>query len=147
MVTRINYGRVAPDALKLLIQLDAYKKETRFDEKLIHLIKIRASQLNRCAFCINMHTKEAIQAGETEQRIFCLDAWEETALYTNQERAVLALTEAVTHISENGVTDELYQEVRKYFDEKETIDLVMLIIIINSWNRLSIANKNGVSKS
>src|SRR5699024_7368427 len=133
-------------AVKLLMQLEAYKKETGFDEKLIHLIKIRASQINKCAFCINMHTKEAIQAGETEQRIFCLDAWEETALYSDEERAVLVLTEAVTHISENGVTDEVYQEVRKYFDEKETIDLVMLIIIINSWNRLSIANKNKVGK-
>ena len=144
-MARINYGRVAPDAVNLLMKLEAYKKETGFDEKLIHLIKIRASQLNKCAFCINMHTKEAIQAGESEQRIFCLDAWEETALYTNKERAALGLTEAVTHISDNGVTDEIYREVREYFDEKETIDLVMLIIVINSWNRLSIANKNGVS--
>src|SRR5690625_2986343 len=144
-MARINYGRVAPDAVNLLMQLEAYKKETGFDETLIHLIKIRASQLNKCAFCINMHTKEAIQAGESEQRIFCLDAWEETALYTNKERAALGLTEAVTHISDNGVTDEIYREVREYFDEKETIDLVMLIIVINSWNRLSIANKNGVS--
>lgn len=144
-MARINYGRVAPDAVNILMQLEAYKKETEFDEKLIHLIQIRASQLNKCAFCINMHTKEAIQAGESQKRIFCLDAWEETALYTNEERAALALTEAVTFISKNGVSDEVYQEVRKYFDEKETIDLVMLIIIINSWNRLSIANKNGVS--
>src|SRR5690625_2949641 len=144
-MARINYGKVAPDAVNLLMKLDAYKKETGFNEGLIHLIKIRASQLNKCAFCINMHTKEAIQAGESQKRIFCLDAWEETALYTNEERAALALTEAVTFISENGVSDEIYQEVRKYFDEKEMIDLVMLIIIINSWNRLSIANKNGVS--
>jgi len=144
-MARINYGKVAPEAVNLLMKLEAYKKETEFDNQLIDLIKIRASQLNKCAFCINMHTKEAIQAGESEKRIFCLDAWEETSIYTNEERAALALTEAVTHISENGVSDELYQEVRTYFNEKEFIDLVMLIITINSWNRLSIANKNGVS--
>lgn len=144
-MARINYGKVAPEAVNLLMKLEAYKKETEFDNQLIDLIKIRASQLNKCAFCINMHTKEAIQAGESEKRIFCLDAWEETSIYTNEERAALALTEAVTHISANGVSDELYQEVRTYFNEKEFIDLVMLIITINSWNRLSIANKNGVS--
>jgi len=143
-MSRINYQKVAPDAVKLLMQQEAYKKETGFDEKLIHLIKIRASQINKCAFCINMHTKEALRAGETVQRISCLVAWSETSLYTDTERAVLALTEAVTHISKNGVSDEIYQEVRTYFDEKETIDLVMLIIIINSWNRLSIVNKNDV---
>lgn len=144
-MARINYGKVAPEAVNLLMKLEAYKKETEFDNQLIDLIKIRASQLNKCAFCINMHTKEAIQAGESEKRIFCLDAWEETSIYTNEERAALALTEAVTHISANGVSDELYREVRTYFNEKEFIDLVMLIITINSWNRLSIANKNGVS--
>lgn len=144
-MVRINYGKVAPEAVNLLMKLEAYKKETEFDNQLIDLIKIRASQLNKCAFCINMHTKEAIQAGESEKRIFCLDAWEETSIYTNEERAALSLTEAVTHISANGVSDELYQEVRTYFNEKEFIDLVMLIITINSWNRLSIANKNGVS--
>jgi len=144
-MTRINYQKVAPNAVKLLMQQEAYRKETGFDDKLIHLIKIRASQINKCAFCINMHTKEALRDGETIQRITCLVAWRETALYTDAERAVLALTEAVTHISKNGVSDEIYQDVRTHFNEKETIDLVMLIIVINSWNRLAIANKNDVS--
>lgn len=145
-MTRINYQKVAPDVMKLLMQQEAYKKETGLGETLIHLIQIRASQINKCAFCINMHTKEALQAGETIQRISCLVAWRETALFTKAERAVLALTEAVTHISKNGVSDEVYQQVRTYFSEKETIDLVMLIITINSWNRISIVNKNEVNK-
>lgn len=143
-MTRINYQKVAPDAVKLLMQQEAYKRETGFDEKIIHLIQIRASQINKCAFCINMHTKEALKAGETIERISCLVAWSETALYTDAEKAVLSLTEAVTHISKNGVSDETYQAVRTHFNEKETIDLVMLIITINSWNRLSIVNQNEV---
>lgn len=142
---RIHYGKVAPKAFQLLLNLENYKEETDIEESLIHLVKIRASQLNKCAFCLDMHTKEARQSGETEQRIYCLSAWRETNLYSPREKAALQLTEAITHISEKGVPDPIYEEVRKHFDEKQTIDLVFIIITINSWNRLSITNKNQVT--
>ncbi|WP_277678636.1 carboxymuconolactone decarboxylase family protein [Gracilibacillus dipsosauri] len=142
MKPRINYMEVAPELVKLIRQLEMYKKQTGFDEKLIELIKIRASQLNNCAFCINMHTKDARKLGETEQRIYCLSAWQETNFYSEEERAALELTEAVTKIGENGVPEDVYQTVRQYFNEKQYIDLVALIITINCWNRLSIANNN-----
>ncbi|PWU70331.1 carboxymuconolactone decarboxylase family protein [Gracilibacillus dipsosauri] len=142
MKPRINYMEEAPELVKLIRQLEMYKKQTGFDEKLIELIKIRASQLNNCAFCINMHTKDARKLGETEQRIYCLSAWQETNFYSEEERAALELTEAVTKIGENGVPEDVYQTVRQYFNEKQYIDLVALIITINCWNRLSIANNN-----
>ncbi|MFC4402229.1 carboxymuconolactone decarboxylase family protein [Gracilibacillus xinjiangensis] len=142
MEPRINYLEVAPGLVKQLKQLEMYKKETDFDEKLIELIKIRASQINQCAYCINMHTKDARKLGETEQRIYCLSAWRETNFYTDKERAVLELTEAVTKISENGVPDHVYKKVRQHFDEKQYMDLVGLIITINCWNRLAISNNN-----
>ncbi|QGH34747.1 carboxymuconolactone decarboxylase family protein [Gracilibacillus salitolerans] len=142
MEQRINYMEVAPDLVKLISQLEMYKKQAEFDEKLIELVKIRASQLNNCAYCINMHTKDARALGETEQRIYCLSAWRETGFYTEKEKAALELTEAVTKISEQGVPDNVYQKVRQQFNEKQYIDLVGLIITINCWNRLSIANRN-----
>ncbi|SFL85892.1 alkylhydroperoxidase AhpD family core domain-containing protein [Gracilibacillus orientalis] len=142
MEQRINYMEVAPDLVKLIGQLEMYKKQTEFDEKLIELVKIRASQLNNCAYCINMHTKDARALGETEQRIYCLSAWRETDFYTESEKAALELTEAITKISEQGVPDKVYQKACKQFDEKQYIDLVGLIITINCWNRLSIANHN-----
>ncbi|WP_054860429.1 carboxymuconolactone decarboxylase family protein [Gracilibacillus sp. JCM 18860] len=142
MKPRINYMEEAPELVKLIRQLEMYKKQTGFDEELIELIKIRASQLNNCAFCINMHTKDARKLGETEQRIYCLSAWQETNFYSEEERAALELTEAVTKIGENGVPEDVYQTVRQYFNEKQYIDLVALIITINCWNRLSIANNN-----
>ena len=141
---RINYGKIAPKAIKLLLEMEGYKKETDLEESLIHLVKIRASQLNQCAFCIDMHTKEAREAGETEQRIYCLSAWREANIYSPKERAALQLTEAVTFIAKTGVSDSVYEEARNHFNEKQTIDLIFIIITINSWNRLSIANRNVV---
>src|SRR5690625_19309 len=141
---RIHYGKVAPKAFQLLLNLENYKEETDLEESLIHLVKIRASQLNQCAFCIDMHTKEAREAGETEQRIYCLSAWREANIYSPKERAALQLTEAVTFIAKTGVSDSVYEEARNHFNEKQTIDLIFIIITINSWNRLSIANRNVV---
>ncbi|MCC2251807.1 carboxymuconolactone decarboxylase family protein [Virgibacillus sp. AGTR] len=142
MEQRINYQKTSPEVVKLLVQLEEYKKKTAFDLKLIELIKIRVSQMNGCAFCIDMHTKDARAIGETEKRIYCLQAWREAPFYTETERAALALAEAVTAISINGVPDELYKQTRMYFDEKQYIDLVALIITINCWNRLSISVNN-----
>lgn len=142
MVPRINYMEVAPELVKLIRQLEMYKKQTGFDEKLIELVKIRASQINNCAFCINMHTQDARKLGETEQRIYCLSAWRETNFYTDQESAALELTEAVTKISDNGVPDHVYKKTRLHFDDKQYMDLIGLIITINCWNRLAISNNN-----
>lgn len=142
MKQRINHMQAAPEAFKLMLQCEEYKKTTGFDEKLIELIKIRASQINGCAFCLDMHTKDARAIGETEQRIYCLNAWRESPFYSEAERAALDLTEAVTTISVNGVPDELYERVREYFDEKQFVDLVFLINTINGWNRLSISVHN-----
>ncbi|WP_199617026.1 carboxymuconolactone decarboxylase family protein [Paenibacillus alkalitolerans] len=142
MKQRINYTRVAPEAFKAMLQFEEYVKTTDFDKKLIELIKIRASQINGCAYCLDMHTKDARAIGETEQRIYCLNAWRESPFYTDAERAALELTESVTLVSAKGVPDELYERVRRHFDEKQFVDLVMIIIAINGWNRLSISMNN-----
>jgi AhpD family alkylhydroperoxidase len=142
MKQRINYMQTNQEIVRLMRQLEDYKKTTGFDRKLIELIKIRASQINGCAYCLDMHTKDARAIGETEQRIYCLSAWRESPFYLEEERAALELTEAVTNISANGVPDDLYERVRFYFDEKQFIDLVTIIITINSWNRLAISSQS-----
>ncbi|WP_299091806.1 carboxymuconolactone decarboxylase family protein [uncultured Metabacillus sp.] len=139
MEQRINYMQTNREVFRLMRQLEDYKKTTGFDSKLIELVKIRASQINGCAFCLDMHTKDARAIGETEQRIYCLPAWRESPFYSEEERAAIELTEAVTTISANGVPDDLYQRVRQHFDEKQYIDLVTIIITINGWNRLAIS--------
>jgi AhpD family alkylhydroperoxidase len=142
MEQRINYMKTNREVVKLMMGLEEYKKTTGIDSELIELIKIRASQINGCAYCLDMHTKDARAMGETEQRIYCLSAWRESPFYSEQERAALELTEAVTAISANGVPDELYERVRLHFDEKQYIDLVTMIITINGWNRLAISAKS-----
>ncbi|MGY4691620.1 carboxymuconolactone decarboxylase family protein [Salibacterium sp. K-3] len=142
MEPRINYAKTNPEIFKVMRQVEEYKKTTEFDKKLIELIKIRASQINGCAYCLDMHTKDARAIGETEQRIYCLNAWRESPFYSEPEKAVLALTEAVTFISEDGVPDNLYEQLLQHYNEKQYMDLVFLIITINSWNRLAISNNN-----
>jgi AhpD family alkylhydroperoxidase len=102
-------------------------------------VKMRASQINGCAFCLDMHSKDARAAGETEQRLYALDAWRETPFFTDRERAALAWTEAVTRVSETHVPDEIYETVRQHFTEKELVDLTLAIVAINGWNRLAIS--------
>ena len=116
-----------------------YTTQIRYDKKLIELIKIRASQINGCAFCMDMHTQDARKLGETEQRIYLLSVWRESAVYTDAERAALALTEAVTLITKDGVPDALYQQVREHFDENQYTAMIMAINTINSWNRIAIS--------
>ncbi len=142
MEQRIDAGVVAPEAYRIMLQFEAYNKTTGFDPKLIELVKIRASQINGCAFCLDMHTKDARAIGETEQRIYCLNAWQESPFYTDGERAAIELTEAVTLIATKRVPDDLYGRVRKHFTEKQYADLVVMINTINSWNRLSISMNN-----
>ncbi|RNB83284.1 carboxymuconolactone decarboxylase family protein [Brevibacillus nitrificans] len=138
MKARMNYRSANPQAFQAMIKLEGYVQECGLEKGLMELIKIRASQINGCAFCLDMHTKDARKLGETEQRIYLLSAWREAAFYTAAERAALALTEAVTTISVGGVSDELYEEVRKHFDEKQFVSLIMAINVINAWNRLAI---------
>lgn len=142
MEQRIDYYKAAPEPMKIMMEMEKYTKSTAIDRKLRELIKIRASQINGCAFCINMHTTDARKMGETEQRIYCVSAWRECTFYTDAEKAALELTEHVTLIPDKRVPDELYNRVRNHYSEKEYIDLVILINQINSWNRLSISMGN-----
>lgn len=139
MKKRLNYQTVAPEALKGMLELEKYVAGSGLELSLYELVKLRASQINGCAYCLDMHSKDARQAGETEQRIYALSAWKETPFYTDRERAALAWTEAMTLISENEMSDVLYQEVTKHFTDKEVVALTMAIVAINGWNRLAIA--------
>ena len=139
MEPRINYTEVAPEALRAMFNLERYVRQSGLEHSLLHLMKVRASQINGCAYCIDMHTKDARAEGETEQRLYALSAWHETPFYSERERAALAWTDALTLIGDGGVPDELYEEVREHFTEKEIVDLTMVVITINGWNRLAIS--------
>ncbi|MCY7751960.1 carboxymuconolactone decarboxylase family protein [Bacillus haynesii] len=141
METRFLMEKVNPEGYKGMLELEKAQASSGIDPTLKELIKIRASQLNGCAFCLNMHTKDARQNGETEQRIYALNAWREAPFFTEKERAVLELTEAVTRIGEHGLPDEVYNEVRTHFSEAETAELIMAVVTINAWNRIAIATR------
>lgn len=130
-----------PAAYRAMLQLEQYVRGSGLNPTLLELIKIRASQLNGCAFCIDMHTKDARLHGETEQRIYALNGWRETPFFTPEERAVLAFTEAVTLISTDHVSDALYQEVSQYFSAEQIANLLLAIVTINAWNRIAIATR------
>ena len=139
MKQRIDYKKVAPEAYKAMQGIEAYVRGSGLEHPLLELVKTRVSQINGCAYCLDMHTKEARAAGETEQRLHLLAAWREAPFYSDRERAALAWAEAVTQISTNGVPDELYAEVRRHFDEKALVDLTLAIVGINGWNRLAVS--------
>ena len=139
MKPRMNFYQAAPDTMKAMMALENQIKSSGLEQSLIELVKIRSSQINGCAFCIDMHTKDARKRGETEQRLYLLNAWREAPCYTDRERAALAWTEAVTLISETRAPDDVYNDVRAHFSEAETVNLTMLIGAINTWNRLSIS--------
>jgi AhpD family alkylhydroperoxidase len=139
MSTRIDYGKVAPGALRAMFGLESYIRGSGLEKSLLDLIRMRASQINGCAYCIDMHSKDARAAGETEQRLYLLDAWREAPFYTERERAALAWTEALTLVAEDHVPDEVFNEVRQHFSEQELANLSLAIVSINAWNRLSIA--------
>jgi AhpD family alkylhydroperoxidase len=135
---RLNAYQHAPDAMKALITVETYLHGTTLGPQLIELVKMRASQINGCAYCLDVHSKVLRKGGETEQRIYLLDAWRESPLYTPRERAALAWTDALTLIAETHAPDAAYDEVRQHFNEKEVVDLTTLIGMINAWNRLAI---------
>ncbi|WP_408010272.1 carboxymuconolactone decarboxylase family protein [Pseudalkalibacillus sp. A8] len=147
MSQRVAYYDVAPEAMKIMMDMEKYTKSTGTERKLRELIKIRASQINGCAFCINMHTSDARKMGETEQRIYCLNAWKECDFYSAEEKVALELTEHITLIPTKRVPDDLYKRVREHYDEKQYVDLVLIINQINSWNRISIAMGNTATKN
>jgi AhpD family alkylhydroperoxidase len=139
MERRINYAKVAPGVFEAMLGLSSYLRKSGLDESLINLVCLRGSQINGCAYCTDMHWKDLRAAGETEQRLYGLDAWEESPYYSDRERAALAWTEAVTNIRDGHVRDEVYEQVRKSFTEKELADLTFAIVAINGWNRINIA--------
>lgn len=139
MEPRVDFMKVGQGAINALLGVEKYIHGSGLEPTLLHLLKIRASQINGCAYCIDMHWKDARVDGETEQRLYGLDAWEESPYYSDRERAALAWTEAVTKIHEGHVPDSVYEVVRKSFTEKELVDLTLAITAINSWNRLNIA--------
>ena len=136
---RIAYNHVASDGIHAMRQLEQYVKQSGLEPGLLELVRIRVSQINGCAYCIDMHTKDARARGETEQRLYALPAWRETPFYDERERAALAWAEAVTLLAHNSIPNELFQQARGQFSEKELVDLTLGVIAINGWNRLAVA--------
>lgn len=141
MKTRFLMGKVYPKAYQAVVNLNDVVSNSSIDKSLQELIKIRASQINGCAYCIDLHTKDARKKGETEQRIYALSAWKESNFFTEKEKSVLALTEAITLINKEQVPDDIYNEVEKHFNEEEIAQLIMSIITINAFNRIAISTK------
>ncbi|SRR5579883_1014532 len=139
MKPRMNFFQAAPDTVNALMALENQVASSGLEQSLIELVKTRGSQINGCAYCINMHTQDARKHGETEQRLYLLNAWRGAPAYTDRERAALAWTEAVTLISDTHAPEDVYQEIRAHFSEAETVNLTMLIATINAWNRLAIS--------
>lgn len=140
MTARLRYAIAAPEAYKAMLQLSEYAHHSGLEESLLHLIEMRASQINGCAFCLDMHTKDARALGESEQRLYLLPAWREAReFYSEREQAALEWTEAVTLVAENHVPDEVYESVRPHFTDEELANLTLAIATINSWNRLNVA--------
>jgi AhpD family alkylhydroperoxidase len=139
MKARIEFRNANPKIMQLLLAIESYLHESKLESRLQHLVKTRASQINGCAQCLDMHTKDARAEGETEQRLYALDAWRETPFFDERERAALEWTEAVTRVADSRVPDEVYERVKRHFSEQELIDLTLAIANINTWNRLNVA--------
>ncbi len=138
--------KVAPGAYQAMLGLETYLHQSGLEPPLLHLIKLRASQINGCAYCIDMHWKDLRASGENEQRLYGLDAWQESPYYSDRERAALSWTEAVTRVADSHVPDEVYEQIRPHFTEKELADLTLAIATINAWNRLAIAFRSEPGK-
>lgn len=137
MTAFLNYVKASPDSYQAMRKLSDYAHQLDLEPALLELVRVRASQINRCAFCLDMHTIDARAAGETEQRLYAVAAWEEAPFFTPRERAALAWTEAVTKLADSAVPEELFHATREHFSEKEIVDLTLAIIAINGWNRLA----------
>ena len=139
MTQRIDYSKASPEGLRKMLEMEAFVRRNGIEAPLLELIKIRASQMNGCAYCIDMHTKDARAYGETEQRIYALNAWRETPFFTDRERAALEWTEAITDIQQGHAPDKVYEQAKREFGEEQLINLTLAITTINTWNRLAIA--------
>jgi AhpD family alkylhydroperoxidase len=139
MEKRLDYSTAAPGSVQAMYKLQKFTEDSGLEKSLLELVKTRVSQINGCAYCIDMHTKDARGSGESEQRLYALNAWRETPFYTNRERAALGWAEVITLISQSHASDEEFEAVRAEFSEEELVKLTMAIITINSWNRLAIA--------
>ena len=136
---RINFKKLVPAAYRAMLALETYVHQSGLEDSLLELVKMRASQINGCAYCLDMHSKDARAAGETEQRLYVLPAWREAPYYSDRERAALAWTEAVTLIHETHVPDDVYELARKHLSDEELVNLTMAIVAINGWNRLEVS--------
>lgn len=145
MESRVNIETAKPDAWKAFYHVSTVLAKSALTPIQKHLISIRTSQLNSCAFCLNMHTQEALQSGETQQRIFLLSAWKETHLFSDEEKAILALTEEVTLIHQHGVSDDTYQNAAKFFSSEAIADVILAIVIMNAWNRIAVSTHKPIS--
>lgn len=139
MDQRVNIQQTLPEAYKSLYNLSGILSKSSLSPIQKHLISVRASQVNSCAFCINMHTKEALHSGETQQRLFLVSAWKETTLFSDEEKALLALTEEVTLIHQNGVSQSVYEEAAKFFTTEKIAEIIMAAVLINAWNRIAVS--------
>ncbi len=139
MNPRLNFVKIAPDAYRAMASLEQYLAGCGLEKGLMHMVKLRASQMNGCAYCIDMHWKDARAAGESEQRLYGLDAWRESPYYSERERAAFEWTEALTEITNRHVPDAIYDLARSHFSEKEIVDLTWLLAAINAWNRVAIS--------
>ena len=139
MTSRVEFDKAAPGVIQAMLGLEKYLHDCGLESSLLNLVKMRASQINGCAYCLDMHSKDARAAGETEQRLYLLNAWREAPFYSDRERAALEWTEALTKITEGHVPDAVYTVVREQFKEKELADLSLAIVAINGWNRLAIS--------
>lgn len=139
MKPRLDYFPKAPDQMKALLAFNRSVEDSGLERGLLHLVKLRASQINGCSFCVEMHSREAREDGETEQRLFLVAAWRESPLFTPRERAALAWTEAVTRMSQGGVSDDFFAATREHFRDEELVRLTMAVSVINVWNRLSVS--------
>jgi AhpD family alkylhydroperoxidase len=144
MKPRIDFKNIPQDAMKGMMQLEHWIHHSGLEESLVHLVKMRASQINGCAYCLDMHSKDARALGETEQRLYVLDAWEEAPFYTERERAAFSLTEAVTNISQTHAPDDVWERAKQHFNEQELIALLLTITTINAWNRWAITTRTEV---
>lgn len=138
MEPRINYYPIAKEALKGMFQSENYLSNCRIEKSLVHLVKLRASQINNCAYCIDMHWKDLRALGESEQRLYGLMAWRESPYYTDRERAAFEWTDSVTLLTDGFVPDEIFEKVRPHFSDEELVDLTLTIAIINAWNRMAV---------
>ncbi len=144
MSQRIDFYKASPEAMRTMFGVERYVHSSGLEPALIELVKFRVSQINGCGYCLDMHSKDARAAGETEQRLYCLQVWREAPFYSDRERAALEWAEHLTLISEKHVPDELYERVRKHFEEKELVDLTLAIVAINGWNRFAISFQSEV---